>query len=140
VKSIIRKSKQLLSVIKPHARYYVEFIIGIVLVAQGMIAIFPGEQLPGQTTFSILTTHQVELILAVWQIASGLLLIIGVSSKPSKREHALRRSGAFGGFLSLTFLTFLGILSSEVNDLFWIATTGLALVSGIIYIRMGWDQ
>lgn len=54
-----------------------------------------------------------------------------------KISRPLRRAGSFMAFCALTFLSFLGILSEGVNDLYWIATIGLALMSAVLYIRAG---
>lgn len=131
-------SNQLLSVFKPHARYYVEFLIGLILIVQGTLQFLPGLQLP-ETTFQLLPQEFGELLVSVWQIATGLALIIGVSLV-GRWSHRLRRIGSFGAFFAFSFLTLLGIISEEVNDLYWIVTFGLALMCAFLYIHVGWEK
>jgi hypothetical protein len=129
---------QLLSVFKPNARYYVEFLIGLILVVQGVLQFLPGLQLP-QTTFTVIPANIGEFIVSLWQVVSGLALIIGVGLV-GRWSHRLRRIGSFGSFFAFSFLTFLGIISEEVNDLYWIVTFGLALMCATLYIHVGWEK
>lgn len=131
---------QLLSVIKPGSAHYAEFILGLILIAEGVALIWPGQQLPDQGAFLLLSSAVAEHILAFWQIVSGLLIVMGVSAVVSRISYRAHRIGTFGGFLAFSFATFLGIASKEGNQIFWIATMGLALMSGVFHIRAGWKH
>lgn len=133
-------TKSLLSVIKPQAGYYVEFLIGLVLIAQGIAEGWPGQQLPDQHSFIFLSSETAEHLLAVWQFVSGLLMVVGISRLGGRWSRQMRRIGSFGAFLALSFVTFLGVISKEGNQIYWIATMGLALMSGMVHIRAGWKD
>jgi hypothetical protein len=126
------------SVFSPHAQYYVEFLIGLILIVEGVLEFFPGLQLPSET-FQLIPTNIGELIVSVCQITAGLFMVVGVAIK-GRWSRRLRRYGSFGAFFSFSFLSLLGIISEEVNDLYWIVTLGLALMCAIIYIHIGWEK
>lgn len=110
------------------------------MLAQGLAEGWPGSQLPDQDALEILTTESAEIALSIWQIVAGILIIAGVTNISCKYSKASRRVGTFLAFLSLSFITILGIISHEGNQIFWIATAGLALLSGIVHIRLGWND
>ena len=138
VKRLRSALAQLRSVFSPHAQYYVEFLIGLILIAEGALEFFPGLQLPA-ATFQLIPTHLGELIVSVWQIVAGVCMIVGVAIS-GRWSYRLRRIGLFGAFFAFSFLTFLGIISDEVNDLYWIVTFGLSLMCAVIYIHVGWEK
>jgi len=138
VNRIHRATVWLLSVTKTKAIYYVEFILGLILIAQGVVELFPEGQLP-QGSFEVLPAEWGEIAFSAFQTLAGLMLIVGVIANHQKWARSLRRLGSFMAFLAMLFLSFLGIISEGVNDLYWIATIGLTLLCGAIYIRAGWD-
>lgn len=134
--SIRKRTKSLLSVIKPKIQFYVEFILGWILIIQGVIELQSESQLPSHA-LELLSPHWAEVIVASWQLVAGALLIAGVLCWEKNVSRPMRRVGSFMAFFAFTFLSFLGIFSEGVNDLFWIATIGLSLMSAIMYIRAG---
>jgi hypothetical protein len=127
-------------VIKPSGNHYAESILGLILIVEGVALIWPGQQLPNQDAYILLSSVLAEHILGLWQIISGVLIVVGVSAVRSRISYPARRIGTFGAFLALSFITFLGIASKEGNQIYWIATVGLALMSAVFHIRAGWKD
>jgi hypothetical protein len=139
VNAIRKTVSRISSYLRPKAENYLEIVLGIVLIAHGIVDGWPGAQLPAPDAFVFLSGNLAESIFAAWQLVSGFLLLIGVCRIGTPWSKRARRIGSFGAFLAFLFISVLGIISAS-NPIFWISTLGLAFISGILHIRTGWED
>lgn len=124
--------------IRPHADNYVEIVLGLVLVAYGVVLGWPGDVLPTPPSLILITGTIAETIFSAWAVVSGIVLFSGVCQIGTKWSRRARRIGSFGAFLAFLFLAFLSVAANL--PLISISTLGLAVISGILHIRTGWER
>lgn len=123
----------------PSVGYYLELIIALVLFVQGFYALVPAYDLPRDSVFGLDRLPMAQNGLGILLIVSSILLFWGLSQHHFPTRRAFRRAGSFLAFGVLLFITFLGILSEDVNDIYWISTLGIAIMTAVMYVRVGWQ-
>lgn len=121
----------------PGVRYYAEIVVALVLFVQGVLVVVPEYDLPSQNFWSIIGSPAVQEGVGITLILASVLIFVGLAADRAHVRRTARRAGTMLAFLVFTLLTFVGILSEEVNDVYWLATAGLAVLSSIIYVRVG---
>lgn len=125
--------------VRASAHYYVEFLIAVLLLAQGAYELQTRSQLPSPDTFIYISSPLAEVVLGVLQVVSAGLIFGGLLTKDVIKSAHLRRWGLFLAFLAFSFLTVVAVISNEVNGLYWLGTLALAGISGGGYLRLGWE-
>lgn len=124
----------------PNVGYYLELIIAFVLFVQGFYALIPAYDLPRDSIFGLDKLPLAQDGLGALLILASLLLFWGMSQHHFPTRRAFRRAGSFLAFGVLLFISFLGILSEDVNDIYWISTLGIAVMTAVMYVRVGRQQ
>lgn len=118
-------------------RYYAEVVVALILLIQGLLVVIPSYDLPDQEFWSLIDSPVAQEAVGIALIVGAVLILVGLATDDPPLHKFARRAGAMLGFLIFSLLTFIGVLSEEVNDVYWLATAGLALLSAIMYVRIG---
>lgn len=121
----------------PNLGYYLELCIALVLFAQGVYALWPNYDLPNTSFWKLAEQASAQDVVGSLLIISSLLLFWGLSQNHFPTRRAFRRVGSFMAFVTMAFLSWIGILSEEVNDVYWLATGGLAVMAAVMYVKVG---
>lgn len=115
--------------------YWIQFVIGFVLVAWGAYFLGPWEAY--QYTSTPTQRYQEEFILgpivAMFQVASGVACMIGAL----KRKVGISNVALVGVLISYTLIVSLRIMITGLFPLYWLFQLGLATIAMLLMIRSG---
>lgn len=115
--------------------YWIQFVIGFVLVAWGAYFLGPWEAYQYTTTPN--QTFQQEVILgpivALFQVAAGSACMLGAY----KRSVSTSNAALVGVVISYTLIVSLRIMITGLFPLYWLFQVGLAAIAMLLMIRSG---
>lgn len=115
--------------------YWIQFVVGLVLVAWGAYFLGPWEAYQYTTTPT--QSYQEEVIvgplMALFQVGSGAACMYGAV----RRSTFISNPALIGVVISYTIIVSLRIMVTGLFPLYWLFQLGLAFIAMLLMIRSG---
>lgn len=118
----------------------IEGVISVAVTLVGLWFISPFYKASTSVSAQAWASGTIPQYIGAFQAVVGAMLLFALVRKGWARRQAVRRQATFAIFILYLFYGFSSTIILGMGRVSWIATFALALISGVVHLRLKWEE
>jgi predicted membrane channel-forming protein YqfA (hemolysin III family) len=118
----------------------IEGIIAFAVTMVGLWFVSPFYHPSDSVSAQAWSSGSIPQYIGAFQAVVGAFLLFALMRKEWKRRQMIRRTATFAIFILYLFYGLTATIILGMGRVSWIATFALALISGVVHLRLKWEE